>query len=73
MSTISKQLALILVKEIIAEKRNKKISPDYALGREVSAKVTQALNELVADGSIIERQASVNRLIAYETPCQPPV
>ncbi len=71
MSTISKQLALILVKEVIAEKRNNKVSPDYALGLEVGAKVTQALNELVADGSLIERQASVNRLPAYEIPETP--
>ncbi len=71
MSTISKQLALILVKEVIAEERNNKVSPDYALGLEVGAKVTQALNELVADGSLIERQASVNRLPAYEIPETP--
>lgn len=70
MSTISKQLALILVKEVIAEKRNNKVVPDYALGLEVGAKVIQALNELVADGSLIERQASVNRHPAYEIPCQ---
>ncbi|MCX4261236.1 MAG: hypothetical protein OSJ33_08220 [Muribaculaceae bacterium] len=68
MSTISKQLALILVKEVIAEKRNNKIHPDYALGLEVGAKITEALNELVADGSLIARQASVNRLPAYEIP-----
>lgn len=68
--TIAKQLALVLVKEIVAEKKQSGIVPNYALGLEVGAKVTQALNELVADGSLIERQASVNRLPAYEIPCQ---
>ncbi len=38
MSTISHQLALILVKEVIAEKRNNKVSPSYALGMEVGAR-----------------------------------
>lgn len=33
--TIAKQLALVLVKEIIANKRSSHISPDYALRNEV--------------------------------------
>lgn len=74
--TIAKQLALVLVKEIIADKRHKHIAPDYALRNEI--------NSLVADGSLIQRSASVNRYPAYEipliargalqgkeTPCQP--
>lgn len=74
MSTVSKQLALVLVKEVIADKRNRHIAPDYALHTEVQSKVSEALKELVADGSLIERQASVNRHSAYEvsqTPSQP--
>lgn len=74
--TIAKQLALVLVKEVIANKRNNHIAPDYALRNEVNALVGQALDSLVADGSLIQRVASVNRIIAYEipeTPCQPPV
>lgn len=69
--TIAKQLALVLVKEIIAEKKHRKVVPNFALGPEVNAKVTQALNELVAEGSLIERQASLNRLPAYEIPETP--
>lgn len=70
MSTVSKQLALVLVKEVIADKRNRHVAPDYALHTEVQSKVSEALKELVADGSLIERQASVNRYPAYEIPCQ---
>lgn len=74
--TIAKQLALVLVKEIIADKKQKHIAPDYALRNEVSMRLGQALDELVADGSLVERSASVNRFPAYEipqTPCQPPI
>lgn len=66
--TIAKQLALVLVKEVIANKRNNHIAPDYALSNEVNALVGQALDSLVADGSLIQRVASVNRIIAYEVP-----
>lgn len=82
--TIAKQLALVLVKEIIADKRHKHIAPDYALRNEVNLLLGQALDSLVADGSLIQRSASVNRYQAYEipliargalqgkeTPCQP--
>ena len=82
--TIAKQLALVLVKEIIANKRSSHISPDYALRNEVNLLLGQALDSLVADGSLIQRSASVNRYPAYEipliargalqgkeTPCQP--
>ncbi len=82
--TIAKQLALVLVKEIIADKKNRHITPDYALSNEVNALIGLALNTLVADGSLVQREVSVNRHIAYEipviapsalqskeTPCQP--
>ena len=74
--TIAKQLALVLVKEIIADKKNRHIAPDYALRNEVNALVGQALDALVDDGSLVLRSASVNLYPAYEipqTPCQPPV
>lgn len=74
--TIAKQLALVLVKEIIADKKQKHIAPDYALRNEVNIRLGLALDELVADGALVERSASVNRFPAYEipqTPCQPPV
>lgn len=66
--TIAKQLTLALVKEIIASKKNRHITPDYALKNEVNALVGQALDALVNDGSIIQRSASVNRIPAYEIP-----
>lgn len=66
--TIAKQLALVLVKEIIAKKRNSHIAPDYALRNEVNLLLGQALDALVADGSLVQRKASVNRFIAYEIP-----
>ncbi len=82
--TIAKQLALVLVKEIIADKRHKHIAPDYALRNEINSLVGQALDALVDDGSLVQRSASVNRYPAYEipliargalqgkeTPCQP--
>lgn len=72
--TIAKQLALVLVKEIIADKKNRHIAPDYALRNEINSLLGQALDSLVADGSLVQREASVNRYIAYEipqTPCQP--
>lgn len=34
--TIAKQLALVLVKEIIADKKNRHVVPDYALRNEVT-------------------------------------
>lgn len=68
--TIAKQLALVLVKEIIADKRNRHIVPDYALRNEINVLVGQALDSLVADGSLVQREASVNRYTAYEIPCQ---
>ncbi len=72
--TVAKQLVLVLVKEIIANKRNRHIAPDYALRNEVNMLVGQALDALVDDGSLVQRSASVNRYPAYEipqTPCQP--
>lgn len=72
--TVAKQLVLVLVKEIIANKRNRHIAPDYALRNEVNMLVGQALDALVDDGSLVQRSASVNRHPAYEipqTPCQP--
>lgn len=69
--TIVKQLALVLVKEIIAEKRNGKIAPDYAMRREINDKLGLALDELVAEGSLVERKASVNYFPAYEIPQTP--
>lgn len=72
--TIAKQLALVLVKEIIADKENRHIAPDYALRNEVNTLVGHALDALVDDGSLILRSASVNRIPAYElpkVPCQP--
>lgn len=68
--TIAKQLALVLVREIIADKKNRHIVPDYALHNEINAMVVQALEALVADGSLVQRRASVNRHPAYEIPCQ---
>lgn len=68
--TIARQLALILIKEIIANKRNTHVAPDYALRQEVNTLIGQALDSLVADGSLVQREASVNRIIAYEIPCQ---
>ena len=66
--TIAKQLALVLVKEIIAHKKQKHISPDYALLREVNVQLGLALDELVADGTLVERSASENRHPAYALP-----
>lgn len=66
--TIAKQLALVLVKEIIANKRNSHIAPEYALRNEINSLVGQALDSLVADGSLIQREASVNHHAAYEIP-----
>lgn len=66
--TIAKQLALVLVNEIIAQKRNSHIAPDYALRNEVNLLVGQALDSLVAEGSLIQREVSVNHHAAYEIP-----
>ena len=74
--TIAKQFVLVLVKEIIANKKNRHIVPDFALRNEVNVLVSQALDALVDDGSLVLRSASVNHHPAYEipeTPCQSPV
>ena len=52
-------------------KRNRHIAPDYALRSEVSVLVGQALDALVADGSLVLREASVNKHPAYEIPQTP--
>lgn len=66
--TIAKQLILVLVEEIVADKKNRHIMPDYALHKEINSMVSQALDALVEDGSLIRREASVNRHSAYEIP-----
>lgn len=66
--TIAKQLALVLVKEIIADKQSRLIAPAVAMRNEVNALVGQALDALVADGTLIQREISVNRNIAYAIP-----
>ena len=64
--TTAKQLVLLLVKEIIADKNNRHISPDYALLPEINAIVRHTLQTLVADGTLIQRSASVNRFPAFQ-------
>lgn len=70
--TIAKQLTLVLVKEIIAEKQRKNVVPNYAFALEVTNKVRETLDALVADGSLVHREASVNRYDAYELPDNKP-
>ena len=73
-NSTTKQLALALVKEVIADKKARGIAPDYALNNEVHGVLNDALSALVSEGCLILREASVNRYPAYEipeTPCQP--
>lgn len=70
----AKQLALALVKEVIADKKQRGIVPNYAIIMEVHGVLNDALTALVTEGCLILREASVNRYPAYdipETPCQP--
>ncbi len=70
----TKQLALALVKEVIADKKERGIAPGYAISTEVHGVLNDALTALVTEGCLILRLASVNRYPAYEipeTPCQP--
>lgn len=70
----AKQLALALVKEVIADKKPRGIVPNYAIITEVHKVLNDALTALVIEGCMILREASVNRYPAYEipeTPCQP--
>lgn len=63
-----------MVKEVIADKKERGIAPGYAISTEVHGVLNDALFALVTDGSLILREASVNRYPAYEipeTPCQP--
>lgn len=60
--TIAKQLALLLVKETIAEKKRNKQVPSYAFGLEILNKVRESLDALVAEGSLIHREASVTAM-----------
>lgn len=72
--TIAKQLTLVLAKEIIADKRNRHVTPDYAMLTEIHKMIGVALDALVADGALIRREVSVNRNPAYvipETQSQP--
>lgn len=70
----AKQLALAMVKEVIVDKKQRGIAPDYAIHNEVHEVLNDALTALVNEGCLILREASVNRHPAYEipqTPCQP--
>lgn len=60
--TIAKQLTLLLVKETIAEKKRNKQVPSYAFGLEILNKVRESLDALVAEGSLIHREASVTAM-----------
>lgn len=66
--TIAKQLILVLVKEISAEKKQKHIIPEYPLWNEINSRIKTALDTLVSEGTLIERPASVNRYPAYQLP-----
>lgn len=63
-----KQLTLAMVREMIADKRNRGIVPDYAISIELHHAINNALTALVAEGCLIQRSASVNRIPAYEIP-----
>lgn len=74
MSTIARQLALTLVKEIIARKQQQHIVPSHALNVEISQSLSSAFDSLVADGSLLRHETLNN--IAYALPektCQPPL
>lgn len=74
MSTIARQLALTLVKEIIARKQQQHLVPSHALNVEISKSLSTAFDELVADGTLTRHDTLNN--IAYALPqktCQPPV
>lgn len=64
--TVTKQLALVLVKEIVETKRKQHQFPDYALYSEVRNRVYQSLNELVHDGVLAYCQVSVNKTPAFQ-------
>lgn len=74
MSTIARQLALTIVKEIIARKQQQHIAPSHALNVEISKSLSSALDALVADGSLTRHDTLNN--FAYALPektCQPPL
>lgn len=74
--TIAKQLVLALVKEVIADKKERGIAPEYAISTELRQITDEALFALVTEGCLILRSASVNRMPAYElpkVPCQPTI
>lgn len=66
-----KRLTLALVTEMIADKRTRGIVPDYAISIELHHAINDALTALVAEGCLIQRSASVNRIPAYEIPVIP--
>lgn len=69
-SPAAKQLTLALIHEIIADKKRRNIVPGYALQTEIRGALNNTLHSLVADGTLVEHHASVNRIPAYEIPCQ---
>lgn len=75
-TTTTKQLTLALVKEVIADKKQRGIAPDYAISTELHQAVNESLSTLIAEGCLIQRLSSVNRIPAYEIPeipCQPTI
>lgn len=65
----ARTLILDLIAAITADKRQRGISPDYALLPELRTALTEVANDslsaLLADGMISLRQAGVNRIPAY--------
>lgn len=65
-SPIARQLALTLVREIIARKQQQHTVPSHALNVEITKLLTDTFADLVADGSLLRHDTLNN--IAYALP-----
>ena len=72
----ARSLTLDLIKAIIADKRLRGVSPDYATQLELRSAITaatdDALDSLFADGQITLHLAGVNKIPAYSIPSENP-
>lgn len=60
-----------LVKAVVTDKRQRGLLPDYAIITDLYQALEEALEALVAEGTLICHPSSVNMIPAYEIPRMP--
>lgn len=66
--TILQRAVLAIVREVVQDKKGRKVFPDDAIMTEISASIRSTLSQLVAMGELSHRLLSVNKYDAYTIP-----